>query len=219
MRHTSQFNIIGIYVLILLGFDHHILVARTMAESPEAITLPSSLFTFQSAPGSEIASSYCLICHTAEYVYTQPPHSRVQWNEIVKKMKQVFGCPIPAEHIPTLVDYLVNQNTIQPTPKPKVVKNIPSLQKNDKGNPINGEVIYNTSCTNCHGSQGKGDGPIGQSLIPPAADLTATGKKSEKELLDVIRNGRPGTAMPSWKENLSDAEVHDVLSYIQTLSP
>ncbi|MGB0909486.1 MAG: cytochrome c [Nitrospirales bacterium] len=205
--------------MILLALGPIVASNKALAASPEHITLPSPPITFQSAPGSEIAASYCLICHSAEYVYMQPPHSPTQWNKIVKKMKHAFGCPIPDKHISALVDYLVSQNTIQPTPKRKVVKEEISIQQNGNGNPQNGKILFNTHCTNCHGTQGKGDGPIGQSLIPPAADLTATGNKSDKQLLQVIRKGRPGTAMPSWKGDLSDGEIYDALSYIRTLSP
>ena len=148
----------------------------------------------------------------------QPPHSGARWEEIVKKMKHAFGCPIPDEHIPTLVRYLVSQNSLQPLP-PTVHVSQPAVQKtNKKGNPDAGQRIYETYCTNCHGSGGKGDGPVGQSLVPPAADLTVTGNKSEHELLSTIRKGRPGTAMPSWKGDLSDKEIYDVLSYVRTLS-
>lgn len=208
----------GICVMILLALVHIITLNKALAASPEHITLPSPPITFQSAQGSEIATSYCLICHSAEYVYTQPPHSRKQWDEIVKKMKQVFGCPIPDKHISTLVEYLVNQNSIQPNPRLKNVKEKSSRQTNNNRNPQNGKILFNTYCTNCHGTQGKGDGPIGQSLIPPAADLTATGTISDKKLLHIIRKGRPGTAMPSWKGDLSDSEIYDVISHIRALS-
>ncbi len=59
---------------------------------------------------------------------------------------------------------------------------------------------------------------MGKMLIPPAADLTVLGMKSDKELLATIRNGRPGTAMPSWKGNLSAQAIVDVLSYVRGLS-
>jgi mono/diheme cytochrome c family protein len=63
---------------------------------------------------------------------------------------------------------------------------------------------------------GKGDGPIGKMLIPPAANLTVLGKKSDQELLATIQDGRPGTAMPSWKDNLSAQEIADVLFYVRS---
>ncbi len=218
MRQAFQFGIIVGYILILFGQDYFIMANRALAASPDNITLPSAPITFQAAPGSEIASSYCLICHSAEYIYMQPPHSRAQWDEIVNKMKQAFGCPIPEQQIPRLVDYLISQNAIQPNPQARLVEQGAPPQNNGKGNPMNGEVVYTTYCTNCHGRGGKGDGPIGQSLVPPAADLTITAKKSDKQLLKTIRKGRPGTAMPSWKGDLSDTEIQDVLSYVRTLA-
>ena len=207
-----------IIFLIMIGTSPWTLLLHSQAWAVESIKLPSPLFNFQSAPGSDVATSYCLICHSAEYVYMQPPHSRQQWGEIVKKMKHVFGCPIPDEQIPSLVNYLVNQNTVQPEPRSTMVKKDTSQQNTGNGDPSRGKGLYDTYCTNCHGAQGKGDGPIGQALVPPAADLTATGKKSDKELLNVIRKGRPGTAMPSWKGDLSESEILDVFSYVRALS-
>ena len=86
------------------------------------------------------------------------------------------------------------------------------------GNPERGEAVYRTHCLHCHGRTGKGDGPIGKLLVPPAADLTKTHEKTDKDPLQTIRNGRPGTAMPSLKQDLSVQEILDVLSYIRSLS-
>ena len=54
-------------------------------------------------------------------------------------------------------------------------------------------------------------------LVPPAANLTVIGEKSDQELLATIKNGRPGTAMPSWKGDLSAQEILDVLAYARSL--
>lgn len=54
-------------------------------EDLPTFTFPSDPITFQSGPGSQIATTYCLICHSAEYMYMQPPHSRERWEKIVKK--------------------------------------------------------------------------------------------------------------------------------------
>jgi len=192
-------------------------------ESPRIFSLPSDLISFQPGPGSQIATTYCLICHSAEYVYMQPPHSREKWKEIVHKMKHTFGCPIPESDIPDLATYLVSQNEIQPMAAlQKTAKKSAShgLQPvpTSSGNSGRGKRIFGTYCVNCHGSSGHGDGPIGKALVPPAADLTVIGKKSDKELLKTIRNGRPGTAMPAWKHDLSPQEILDVLAYIRTLA-
>ena len=186
--------------------------------SPHSITLPSAPVTFQPGTGSQIASSYCLMCHSAEYVYTQPPFSKEKWNEIVTKMKHVFGCPIPDDQISPLVDYLVTQNDVQPSLLTTDTRKPTPSSGGSSGNSDKGQVVYETYCLNCHGTEGKGDGPVGQALVPPAADLTTLGKKSDKDILQTIRKGRPGTAMPSWQQDLSAKEILDVLSYLRRLS-
>lgn len=87
------------------------------------------------------------------------------------------------------------------------------------GDAAKGKSIYQAKCVTCHGPQGKGDGPIGKQLKPPAGDFTSaeSKKKSDAQLLDVIQNGKPKTAMVAWKTQLSEAELHDVLAYVLTL--
>ena len=83
-------------------------------------------------------------------------------------------------------------------------------------NPEKGEEIYKTYCVNCHGIQGKGDGPAGKMLTPTPANFTSkkTKGKADKELLSIIGNGKPKTAMPPWKNSLSKEQIQDVLAYL-----
>lgn len=191
--------------------------AEPLSNSPaSSITLPSDPIHYQQAPGSDIASSYCLICHSAEYVYMQPPHHQETWTNIVHKMKSAFGCPIPEEQISPLVSYLVRQNDKQPAVLASQAEpGIPSTIQNASAE--KGHRVYQTYCANCHGASGKGDGPVGKILVPPAADLTATTNKPDEELLKSIRDGRPGTAMPSWKNDLSQQDILNVLAYVRSL--
>ena len=183
------------------------------------IVLPTDPFSFQPGSGQEVANSYCVICHSADYIYMQPPHSQEKWTEIIKKMQQTFGCPIPDNSIATLATYLTNQNEIEPRAlAPTNFQEQSSSISTDKGNLSKGKAVYTTFCMNCHGTKGHGDGPVGQMLIPPAADLTILGEKSDKEILTTIRNGLPGTAMPSWKNDLSVQDIADVLSYVRSFS-
>ena len=87
------------------------------------------------------------------------------------------------------------------------------------GEAVKGKAVYEKSCMACHGSQGKGDGPTGKVLVPPAADFTsaASKRKSDAELLRIIENGKPPTAMIAWKGVLSAQEIQQVLAYVKSL--
>ncbi len=82
-----------------------------------------------------------------------------------------------------------------------------------------GRRIYETRCLDCHGPYGRGDGVRAPFLSPRPGNLVsaATSAKSDKDLLKIIANGRPRTAMPAWKGELSDEEQEAVLRYIRSL--
>lgn len=87
------------------------------------------------------------------------------------------------------------------------------------GDPAKGKATYVRLCSVCHGDQGKGDGPAGPTLKPPAADLTSSKAKgaADAELFQTVQNGKPSTAMIAFKGQLSDQQIHDVMAYIRSL--
>ncbi|MGH7236812.1 MAG: c-type cytochrome [Nitrospiraceae bacterium] len=82
-----------------------------------------------------------------------------------------------------------------------------------------GRAIYLDRCAVCHGPQGRGDGPEAPFLSPRPASLISAGTsvKSDAEFLAVIANGKPRTAMPAWKDRLSEEQRREVLAYIRSL--
>jgi mono/diheme cytochrome c family protein len=92
----------------------------------------------------------------------------------------------------------------------------PGLQR---PNPEAGERAYRQNCVNCHGASGRGDGAAADKLDPRPADLTSdkTQAKRDTELLETIKFGRPGTAMPGWMSELDERDQRDVLAYLRTL--
>ncbi|MCG9230068.1 cytochrome c oxidase subunit II [Vibrio diabolicus] len=71
-----------------------------------------------------------------------------------------------------------------------------------------GESIYTSRCAVCH--QASGDGIPGAFPAIKGSPI-ATGPISEH--IDVIVNGRPGTAMQSFSNQLSDKEIAAVITY------
>jgi sulfite dehydrogenase len=75
--------------------------------APLKITLPPEPLTLKEIPGAELAKSQCLICHSSEYMSSQPALPRAYWKGAVGKMQAKFGAAIAPEQVDPLVDYLV----------------------------------------------------------------------------------------------------------------
>ena len=111
-----QLSFIFLIIGILLTSLAQPSFADETKSATRSISLPSDSFSFQSGQGQEIANTYCLICHSADYIYMQPEHSKKKWQAIITKMQRVFGCPIPQDQIPALSTYLFKQNSISSLP-------------------------------------------------------------------------------------------------------
>jgi sulfite dehydrogenase (cytochrome) subunit B len=70
------------------------------------ITLPAETAALRPGKGIELAQANCYICHSVDYILTQPPMPRKFWEAEVKKMREKYGAPTPEETVPTLVEYL-----------------------------------------------------------------------------------------------------------------
>lgn len=68
--------------------------------------LPAGEPLLKNAAGVEVASAQCILCHSVDYITTQPPLTRDQWKAIVTKMQQKFAAPVTAEKVEPLLDYL-----------------------------------------------------------------------------------------------------------------
>lgn len=71
-----------------------------------------------------------------------------------------------------------------------------------------GAQLYQAQCASCHGSLGRGDGPLAASLNPPPIALTGHDRAKERSLFSlhqIITQGVKGTSMPSFAP-LSDDE-------------
>jgi mono/diheme cytochrome c family protein len=82
-----------------------------------------------------------------------------------------------------------------------------------------GGVIFAANCAICHGAKGDGRGQRREAINPPPANLTLppwSDEASVTRMHGVIRNGVPGTAMPSWPM-LSDPQIWNVVAYILSL--
>ncbi|HET6595119.1 MAG TPA: cytochrome c [Anaerolineales bacterium] len=81
-----------------------------------------------------------------------------------------------------------------------------------------GAEVFRTNCAMCHGPQGHGDGPAGQSLDPRPRNLASIQSAAGDDFLFWrIREGKPGTSMVAWKGILTDEQIWQIVSFIRTL--
>lgn len=75
--------------------------------------------------------------------------------------------------------------------------------------------LYATHCIQCHGPDGRGDGPLGKDLDPPPAnfhDVSRAQVVSPFAAFNTIRLGVPGTGMGAY--DFSDDEVWSLAFYV-----
>jgi high-affinity iron transporter len=82
-----------------------------------------------------------------------------------------------------------------------------------------GGAIFAADCALCHGAKGDGRGQRREAMNPPPANLTlppwSEAGNAPKVFL-AIKNGVPGTAMPSWP-TLGDDDIWNVVAFIHAL--
>ncbi|HLZ36045.1 MAG TPA: cytochrome c [Nitrospira sp.] len=83
-----------------------------------------------------------------------------------------------------------------------------------------GKAVYERHCLACHGTGGWGDGPNAASLKVAPANFHRFSSflKSDEELLRTIEHGVVFSPMHSWRGQLTDGEMQDVVAYIRLLS-
>jgi mono/diheme cytochrome c family protein len=81
--------------------------------------------------------------------------------------------------------------------------------------PIKADVLYHEYCSVCHGDRGDGNSKAIKSLNPPPRDLTKITSLPRDYLLNVITNGKPGTAMVGYKTRLNAEQLGALADYVQ----
>jgi hypothetical protein len=68
--------------------------------------LPPETARFKPGPGSDFVTANCQLCHSADYISMQPPMNRAAWEATVRKMREKYGAPLPADKVGEIAEYL-----------------------------------------------------------------------------------------------------------------
>lgn len=81
--------------------------------------------------------------------------------------------------------------------------------------------LFIANCGMCHGSQGFGDGHEGHWLVPPSANFQQVERmlnRSDQQIYNGIRHGVYGSAMPQWKDVLTDEQIRLLTFYVRSFN-
>ena len=90
------------------------------------------------------------------------------------------------------------------------------------GSTARGQSVYDLRCAPCHGMDGGGDGPAAVAITPKPRnfrDHDFWNGRTGQQLRLVVRQGKTGTLMPPFEGVLSDAEIDDVVAYVEHFRP
>jgi cytochrome c oxidase cbb3-type subunit 3 len=76
-----------------------------------------------------------------------------------------------------------------------------------------GAAVYKQKCLMCHGADGKGFSAI---KTPDLTNPKWQASVTDKEMTEVIKNGKKGTPMPAFADKLKDDEIQAVVKFIRS---
>lgn len=80
--------------------------------------------------------------------------------------------------------------------------------------PPDGAALYKQKCAMCHKADGKGYPGL---KTPDLTDPKWQKNAKDKDIEDVIKNGKKGTAMPAFADKLKDDEIKALVAYTRSL--
>jgi sulfite dehydrogenase (cytochrome) subunit B len=84
-------------------------IAPALPAAPVTYNPPPETATLRPGPGVETANANCGVCHSVDYINTQPRDAgfgREFWQAEVTKMIKTYGAPIQEDDAKVIVDYL-----------------------------------------------------------------------------------------------------------------
>jgi sulfite dehydrogenase (cytochrome) subunit B len=84
-----------------------VLLAAPAFAAPVSIDLPQPVFALKPGAGMDIAANDCQVCHSLDYILTQPPHMGDKfWDGEVQKMIKTYGAQISDSDAQAIAAYL-----------------------------------------------------------------------------------------------------------------
>jgi len=96
---------------------------------------------------------------------------------------------------------------------------LPVKPRDERISVQDGDKLFGTACSECHGYTGRKPTDAGRWMYPRAADLGSTEVQSysDRELFWIVKNGIRLSGMPAFGRVESDEHIWNLVRYLRTL--
>ena len=146
----------------------------------------------------------CGECHTLDRSL-KPSLPSAQWTSVVKRMQAMASSHVSDTDAQRILDFL---NYDEAHRKAQLKSESGTVAP---GAASSGQQLFaSLGCDTCHSVAGKG-GDVGPALNGVGAKL------SRNQITDIVKNGKPNTAMPGVPSGTSDEQVKQLIDYLTSL--
>jgi cytochrome c oxidase cbb3-type subunit 3 len=207
------------HTFFVFGF---LILTAPLAFTPQAAA--ERLNAAQMAEAAELYQQYCALCHGADregyqadhapslksqsllstgyprFMYTTVAYGRA--NTAMEGYSTEMGGPLDRDQIRLLLRWLVELEEVEPV----------ALDQDAvvSGDVQQGKALYARHCASCHGADGQGI------TAPSLGDPALLANAPDAFLKYAIENGRDGTPMVSFADQLTDEEINAVVAFLRS---
>ena len=82
-----------------------------------------------------------------------------------------------------------------------------------KSDAVDGAAVYKRKCAMCHGQDGKGFSAM---KTPDFTSAEWQKSVTDKQITDIVKNGKKGTPMPAYENKLTGDEIKAVVAQVRS---
>lgn len=167
-----------------------------------AIDTPWEKLDANEKRGRQLYESSCVSCHD---------QANSGSDSLVWELRAVS---YPREHFSHRLDPADFVSAASPYARHDISPMVPDMTEQH----VRGMQLYLDNCEFCHAADGTGANWIGSFLEPRPQDFTSPDFKlltTPGPLRELIKGGIRNSSMPAWRSVLTDAEIDDIIQYMQ----
>jgi mono/diheme cytochrome c family protein len=202
-RHSIQTALIGFSMVALLCLAVTRVAHAQFTQNRENIQIDTSGFPPEINKDYKTFKVKCGECHTLD-TSLKPSFPSAQWTAVVKQMQAMPSSHFNDKEAQSILDFL-NYDESHRKAQAKAQASLAASASTSVS--FGQQVYFAQSCDTCHSIAGKG-GNMGPALNGVGAKL------SRDQLTQMVKDGKPNTAMPALQPGTTDQQINALIDFL-----